>query len=56
MNKTFKDIMDDLLIKTITLAFPVLRIPGVGDKLEDKIRNSYTVKMLHSAWIMFSLM
>lgn len=56
MRANFMNTLDDMLINILKWVCPAFLIPGVGNQLEEKFRNSYFVKMLHCAWTMLSLM
>ena len=56
MRANFMETLDNMVIDLLKWVCPILRIPGFGDDLCDKIKNSYTFKMLHCGWTMLSLM
>lgn len=56
MEKKFSDIIADLLRDTLKKFVPIFWIPVVGDKLLDKVMNSYCVSIMWKGWVMLSLM
>lgn len=56
MEKKFSDIMSDYFRATLKKFIPVFWIPVYGEKLLDRVMNSYAVSLLWKSWVMFSLM
>ncbi len=54
--KKFSEIISDLLRSTLKKFIPIFWIPGIGDKLLDKLMNSYAISVLWKGWVMLSLM
>ncbi|MCQ2461223.1 MAG: hypothetical protein MJ115_03675 [Clostridia bacterium] len=56
MEKKFSEIISDYLRDTLKKFIPIFWIPGVGDKLLDKLMNSYALSLAWKGWVMLSLM
>ncbi|MBR5976810.1 MAG: hypothetical protein IKT24_05470 [Clostridia bacterium] len=56
MEKKFSDIIADALRDVLKKFIPVFWIPVIGDRLLDKVMNSYAVSLLWKGWVMISLM
>ncbi len=56
MDKKFSDIISDALRDVLKKFIPIFKIPVIGDKLLDKIMNSYALSLAWKGWVMLSLM
>ena len=56
MEKKFSEIIYDTLKSNLKKFVPIFWIPFVGDKLLNKLMNSYGINLLWKGWVMLSLM
>ena len=56
MEKKFSEIIADSLRFVLRKYILIFRIPVFGDRLLDKVMNSYCVNILWKGWVMLSLM
>jgi hypothetical protein len=56
MERKFSEIIADQLRGTLKKFIPVFWIPGIGDRLLDRLMNSYAISLLWKGWVMLSLM
>lgn len=56
MEKKFSEIISDSLRDLLKKFIPIFWIPVLGDRLLDKLMNSYAISLAWKGWVMLSLM